>query len=557
MSKTSVKQKTTYKECLGTYLIKRLKDYGVRHVFGIPGDYVLDFYDMLDKSSINVVGAAKEDGAGFAADAYARINGIGACCVTYCVGGLSVVNSIAGAYAEKSPVIVLSGSPAIGKRVNNPMLHHKIRTFSTQKEIFEHITETAVVLDNEQTAFQQIDDAFAKCWKSKRPVYIELPADMVKVVPKYPYLITTQKEKSDQTALKEALKEAVTIINKSKKPVILADVEVHRYGLGTELTKLMEKTGIPVAVTILGKSVISEKNDVFLGVYEGAMGNAKIQQYVESSDCLIMLGTFLTDINLGGFTAKLNRSHTIEATSEKVQISYHSFHGILFEDFVKGLLNSKLKRRAVKLPPQKKRVQPPIKIAKGNKPIKVSRFFQHLNELLEDEMVVICDIGLSLFGAVDLVMHKRSEFLAPAYYTSMGYAVPASLGANLANRNLRPIVLVGDGAFQMTGMELTSIARQNLAPIVIVLNNRGYTTERFIKDGTYNDIQEWQYDKIPDVIGKGWGTIVRTENEFLEAWRAAYANTGSFSILNLILEPYDSCPALKRLAARLATKNNQ
>ena len=536
------------KLCIGEYLIKRLKDYGIRHVFGIPGDYVLDFYDMLYRSSIKMVGTAKEDGAGFAADAYARINGIGACCVTYCVGGLNLVNPIAGAYAEKAPVVVISGSPALHKRVSDPMLHHKVRSFSTQKEIFDQITAASVVLDDEQIAFQKIDDALAVCWKSKRPVYIELPTDMVSVKPEYPYINRSIEEKSDGLVLKEALKEAVTMLNMAKKPVILADVELHRYELGDELIKLMDKTGIPVAVTILGKSVISEMRSGYLGVYEGGMGRPEVQKYIESSDCLLMLGTFLTDVNLG-FSFKLDRSRTIEATSEKIQIKHHNYQDILFPDFVKGLVTSKIKRRNPKVPDMPAKTK--LNTKASNVPIKVARFFRRLNELLDDNMAVICDIGLSLFGAIDLIMHKNTEFIAPAYYTSMGYSVPASLGVNLANPKLRTIVLVGDGAFQMTGMELTSIARQGLAPVIIVLNNKGYTTERYIKEGEYNDIQNWRYDKIPEVIGAGWGGEVRTEAEFVKAWNIACSNKKSFSIINMHLDPYDNCPALKRLGEKL------
>lgn len=554
MKKSLAQKKTINKTSIGSYLIKRLEDYGVRHVFGIPGDYVLDFYDMINNSPITMVGTVKEDGAGFAADAYARLNGIGACCVTYCVGGLSIVNAIAGAYAEKSPVVVLAGSPALQNRFNEPMLHHKVKSFSTQKEIFEKITETAIVIEKELTAFQQIDDTLETCWRSKRPVYIELPADMVNVVPQYPYSCDIANQTSNKAALEEALNEVIEKIKKSKQPVILAGVEIHRYGLAQELAKLINKTGIPVAVTLLGKSVVSEKQDSFIGVYEGAMGRAETQQYVEYSDCLIMLGTFLTDVNLGIFTAKLDRLHTIEATSEKIQISHHSFHGILFEDFIKALLDYQWTKRTFNLDQFKTQPLQTIQHAEyeKNKPIKVSRFFQCLNDLLEDNMIVICDVGLCLFGAIDLTMHKCTEFLAPAYYTSMGYAIPASLGANLANKNLRPIVLVGDGAFQMTGMELASIGRQNLAPIVIILNNKGYTTERFIKQGDYNDLPEWKYDKIPEIIGKGWGKKVKTENEFIFAWEAACANARSFSILNLELDPMDSCPALERLAKKLA-----
>lgn len=546
----SNKPDRTNRYCIGSYLIKRLQDYNVRHVFGIPGDYVIDFYDMLYRSPIKVVGTAKEDGAGFAADAYARVNGMGACCVTYCVGGLSIVNAIAGAYAEKSPVVVLTGSPGLKERVNDPMLHHKVRSFSTQKVIFEQITAKAVVIDDEQIAFRQIDDSLATCWKNKRPVYIELPRDMVTVVPKYPHQSVYIEEKCDRAALKEAIDEAVTLINQAKQPVILADVEVHRYGLAPELLKLMKKSGIPVAVTILGKSVISEKEPGYIGVYEGAMGRPEVQSYVESSDCLLMLGTFLTDVNLGIFTANLDRSHSIEVTSERVQIRYHNYQDILFADFLKALVHSPLKKRSPRLPSFPK--EKASRLKSNNQSFKVTRFFQLLNNLLEEDMAVICDVGLCLFGAIDLVIHKRTEFIAPAYYTSMGFAVPASLGANLANPRLRPIVLVGDGAFQMTGMELTSIALQELTPIVIVLNNKGYTTERFIKEGSYNNIMNWNYEKVPEVIGKGWAQTVRTEDEFLKSWKQACDNTKSFSLINLQLDPYDHCPALERLGGKLA-----
>ena len=376
---------------------------------------------------------------------------------------------------------------------------------------------------------------------------------MVQVIPKYPYRHNHIKEKSDQAVLREALKEAITMINTSKKPAILAGVEVHRYGLADELTKLMNKTGVPVAVTILGKSVISEMEAGFLGVYEGAMGRPGVQRYIESSDCLVMLGTFLTDVNMG-FSYKLDRSRTIEATSEKVQIQHHTFHDILFPDFVKGLLKSSLKKRSLKVTGYS--MKPKISVRTSKRPLNAIQFFKRLNDLLEVNMAVICDIGLCLFGAIDLVMHKQLEFIAPAYYTSMGFAVPACLGANLAAPKLRPIVLVGDGAFQMTGMELTSIVRQKLAPIIIVLNNKGYTTERYIKQGDYNDIQDWNYERIPEIIGDGWGIKVKTESEFVQAWHQACSNTKSFSILNIQLDPLDNCPSLKRLGKKLANMDN-
>ena len=160
---------------IGQYLIKRLQDYGLEDIFGIPGDYVLSFYSMLEKSSINVVGCTREDSAGFAADSYARIKGLGAVCVTYCVGGLSVCNSIAGAYAEKSPVVLLTGSPGLGERVNNPLLHHKVRDFHTQYDVFQKLCVAGSELSDPRTAFAEIDRVLQMCVRKKRPVYLDIP----------------------------------------------------------------------------------------------------------------------------------------------------------------------------------------------------------------------------------------------------------------------------------------------------------------------------------------------------------------------------------------------
>ncbi|MGH7140212.1 MAG: thiamine pyrophosphate-binding protein, partial [Pirellulales bacterium] len=216
---------------IGEYLIRRLQEFGVRAVFGIPGDYILGFYSMLEKSPINVVGCCREDNAGFAADAYARVNGIGAVCVTYGVGGLSLCNSIAGAYAEKSPVVVISGAPGIRERYKDPLLHHKVRHFSTQLDVFEKICVATAELNDATVAFRDIDRALTACLRSKRPVYIELPRDMVKAVPEAPQEYRSPEVASDPDALAEAVSEAARLIGDCRLPVILAGVEIHRYGL--------------------------------------------------------------------------------------------------------------------------------------------------------------------------------------------------------------------------------------------------------------------------------------------------------------------------------------
>ena len=535
---------------IGGYLIERMHALGINDIFGIPGDFVLGFYGMLERSPIRIVGTCSELNAGYAADAYARINGIGAVCVTYSVGGLSLINAIAGAYAEKSPVIAISGAPGVEERADNLLLHHRVGAFDTQREIFERITVAATCLDDPLTAFREIDRCLGAAMAHKRPVYIELPRDRVTTVPRYRDAEPVEELQSNKAALDEALAEARELLGRARQPVILAGIEVHRFGLRKQVLAFAERHKIPICSTLLSKSVVSELHPLYLGVYEGAMGRADMRRYVEDSDCLVLLGAFMTDMDLGVYTAKLDPNRWIFASSEDVRIRHHHFHEVLFPDFVNGLLKAKIAVPKRELPPMAHE-QPAKYVPKKSAKITNKRLFQRVNELLDEHTVVVSDVGDSLFGASDLVIHRDSEFLSPAFYTSMGFAVPAAIGVQVANRERRPLVLVGDGAFQMTGMELSTAVRLKFNPIVIVLNNKGYTTERFLQEGPFNDLQEWHFHELPAVIGGGVGMEVRTEGDLEQALATALVQRDSISILNVHLEPNDISPALERLASSL------
>jgi indolepyruvate decarboxylase len=543
------------KHTIGSYLVHRLEQTGLGHVFGIPGDYVLGFYDLLVASRLEVVGTCTEAGAGFAADAYARVSGLGAVCVTYCVGGLNTLNAVAGAYAEKSPLVVISGAPGLGEREHSPLLHHKVRDFQTQRQIFEKVTVAAVSLEDAQTAPAEIDRCLRECMRHKRPVFLELPRDMVDAPCAAPGDFPADLPESDPDALAECLAEATALLRSAKNPVILAGVEIHRFNLQEQLVRLVEQTGYPVAATILGKSVITEMHPQYLGVYEGAMGREEVRLAVEEADCVLILGAFMTDINLGVYTAHLDVNRTINVTSEKASIKRHHFEDIVLDDFLDGLMTADLgpRREASIVNAAAAAAAEPF-VAEPGRAMTVRRFFARLDDFLEEKDVVIADIGDSLFGAADLVIRHRTEFLSPAYYTSMGFAVPASIGAQMHDRSKRAIVLVGDGAFQMSGQELSTAARLDLDPIVFVLNNKGYTTERFIREGPYNDIHDWAYHRIPEILRKGWGCEVRTEGELEDALAAARANTGAFSIVNVHLDKMDRSTALERLGKRLGER---
>lgn len=534
---------------VGEYIVHRLEEMGLKHIFGIPGDYVLGLYDLLVGSDIKVVGTATEIGAGYAADAYARVNGLGCVCVTYCVGGLNVVNAVAGAYAEKSPLIVISGAPGIGERVTNPLLHHKVKSFYTQLKIYEKLAVTSVIIEEPSLAPQLIDETMIECIRQKRPVYIELPRDVVHRKCPAPKPLELVLEKSDPDVLKEVLSEAKSMLSDAENPVILGGVEIHRFGLQEELLFLVESCGYPIATTLLGKSIISERHPQYLGVYEGAIGLDGIRSAVENSDCLLVLGAFMTDINLGIDTASIDLSRTINATSERVNIKHHHYEDVTLSDFIDGLA-SEVAGSCSKKPVIGTAKREPIAVRPDEK-ITVSRFFSRMNDFLEENNVVISDTGDSLFGSADLTIHRRTEFISPAYYTSMGFAVPAAIGAQILDKELRPIVFVGDGAFQMSCQELSTIVKNELNPMIFVLNNKGYTTERFIREGPYNDIHNWDYHLFPQIVREGWGCEVRTEAELEDALKYAKNNMGSFSIINIHLDKLDCSDALVRLGKRL------
>lgn len=539
---------------VGEYLINQLYSLNVKHIFGIPGDYVLGFYDQLSNSKIKTITTCDEQGAGFAADAYARINGIGAVCVTYCVGGLKLLNTTAEAYAEKSAVVIISGSPGINERKTLSLLHHKVKDYDTQYNIFKNVTVASTVLDDINTIPIEIERVLSSAIQEKLPVYIEIPRDMVYRVIKGPQKCNVPDSVINPNAMKEVLDETANMINNSNNPILVAGVEIQRFGLQNYLLEFLNKTSIPVVSTPLSKSVLSENHPLYLGVYEGAIGYQNIREYVEQSDCILILGSFITDFDFGNSSTPIDQEKTINAMSSKIYIKYHNFDNIPLKEYLKNLCKINIKKFAINnkdIIGQKKEI---LTNKISNEKITVNGLFTILNRFITAENMVIADVGDSLFGGLDLFIHKGTEFISPAFYLSMGFAIPASLGAQLSNPEIRPIVLVGDGAFQMTGMELSTIAKENLNPIIVLLNNDGYRTERNLLDGPFNNLHCWNYSKITEIIGKGNSYIVKTEKQLENALSNAYKNIREFSLIEVRLDRWDSSNALTRLTDTLGKK---
>jgi TPP-dependent 2-oxoacid decarboxylase len=288
-------------------------------------------------------------------------------------------------------------------------------------------------------------------------------------------------------------------------------------------------------------------------VYGGLIGREEVQQFINDSDCLLILGSVLSDVeDLDASSPLLSEGRTIHATADRVAIKHHRYESIKFQDFVQGLVNTPLPSFPLRALPARSVVA--LAAPPPGSRITLEGLFRHLDTVLTEKTLIIADVGESLFAAADLRVRHRFEFLSPAYYTSMGFAVPAALGASFADPTLRPIVLVGDGAFQMTGTELASCVRYGQAPIVILLNNRGYSTEREILEGPFNDVHEWHYERMCELIGGGVGSRVGTQGEFEQRLAAAFADPGQFHIINVLLDPADRSPGMMRLARRLGKK---
>ena len=355
---------------------------------------------------------------------------------------------------------------------------------------------------------------------------------------------------SNINAIKEAAQEALTLLNSSTKPILVAGVEVQRFGLEGFVLEFLEKTNIPVVSTPLSKSVLNEDHPSYLGVYQGAIGHTDVRKYVESSDCIILLGTFITDIDFGNSPTPIDQGRTINSTSQRLVIKHHVYENISTREFINALnKESNQLKKFTKVKFARKTFTRFQTIE--NQKITVNRMFQRLNAFISSKNVVIADIGDALFGGLDLLIHKGTEFLSPAYYLSMGFAIPGSIGAQLADSDIRPVVIVGDGAFQMTGVELSTVAKLNLNPIIILMNNDGFRTERSILDGVFNDIPQWNYGKITELIGCGKSYIVKTEGQFELALNEVEKNSKEFALIEVILDRFDSSEALDRLTKTL------
>lgn len=542
----------TQQYTIGKFLLHRLEQLGLGHIFGVPGDYIFDLLHLLPESNIKYIGACNELNAGYAADAYARFRGIGGVLVTYAVGGFSVVNAVAGAYAEKVPMIVISGGPELKSYDKQPQQHHILGDYSIPLEVFEKITIASACILDPESAATTIDDLLKACVLYKRPIYLEIPCDIVNYPCRQPDdVVFANYVASKPDDLMIAFNATIELLNNANQPIIIVGNEIQRFELQGLTEELLSNTGFAFSTFITDKTAMSEQHPQFIGPCgPGIKMESTVKEFIEYSDCILCFGSVMSNNHLQNFMPNLNIDKMMSAFDNKVHIkgkiydvSLHELIKSLNEHFkqsknkpTSNVKSLKCQKHAI-ASVERLNYQPKNKMTNA-------KFFERLSVILKDDDILIVDSGSSLFTARKLSMPSKSSFLAQSYYSSLGYSLAATLGAALATPKRRIIVVVGDGAFQFTCQELSTLIRYGLSPIIFVINNAGYTIERILyTDAAYNDIQPWSYHKIPLVFGGNAGCEVRTEEDLESALEWSQSNTG-VSLIEVHLDKLDYCNEL-------------
>ncbi|MHC5821424.1 MAG: alpha-keto acid decarboxylase family protein [Nostoc sp.] len=543
---------------VGDYLVLRLVQIGVKHIFGVAGDYNMEFLDsIVNQDGIELISTCNELNASYAADGYSRINGVAALVTTFGVGELSAINGVAGAYAEHVPVVTITGSPATKIQASGSLVHHTLGTgdFSMFARMYEKVTvaQAYLTIDN---ATAEIDRVLGICLLQKLPVYISIPMDVALHEVAIPSdLLIPPVFQSAIATLAEAVDACVTILEKAQKPVILADVGVDRYRLHVELRELLAATGYPYATMNMGKGLLDETHPQFIGIYNGAASEEYVRKRIEEADCVLSIGALMTDFNTGKFSAKLDPGRTIEVHGEYLKIKRALYNNVAMRDVLSGLSKCLQRRDAQTLDfkPAMENLDAgfttPFQPNTGAV-ITQRRFWYRLAHFLKEDDIIVTETGTCLFGASVIPLPKRSTFLGQVLWGSIGYSVGSLLGCCVAAPQRRAILLVGDGSFQMTAQELSTILRYNLKPIIFLINNDGYTIERDIHGATmpYNDIQRWNYHKLHEIFASnGWGIKVSTESELESALQKAEQNRHQLAFIEVVMDKMDSPEVLLKM----------
>ncbi|KAL4971789.1 thiamine diphosphate-binding protein [Aspergillus desertorum] len=502
---------------LAEYLFTRLHQLGVDSIFGLPGDYNLQLLDYVAPSRLHWIGSCNELNAGYAADAYSRVKGIGALVTTFGVGELSAVNAIAGAYAERAPVVHVVGTPVRQSQESRALIHHTFNDGEYERfdRMQEHITVAQAILTDHRSAPAEIDRVLQQCILHSRPVRIAIPLDMVSL--RVPQLSLEHKLSVPlpcrQPQLEDrALKAILDRMYSAKKPVILVDGEVRSANIIDEVEHIVKSTEWPTFTSGFGKSLIDETLPNVYGVF-----TPKHKEFIDSSDLVLCFGPHFSNTNSFLYQTIPQQHTTIFIHPTSVQIGSEIIRDLPANYFLPQLIGQLETEKLSKHTPNLEHPTaiPPPDVRESDLVSQVGGFWHRMSSFFQEGDIILAETGTAAYGANEFRLPPKTRLFKAVTWLSIGYMLPATLGASLAQHDLiarseyhdlleaRSILFIGDGSFQLTAQELATIIHRKLNVIIFLINNDGYTIERAIhgRNQSYNDITPWRYLKGLEFFG--------------------------------------------------------
>ncbi|HEX3801927.1 MAG TPA: thiamine pyrophosphate-binding protein [Solirubrobacteraceae bacterium] len=560
---------------VAVYLFARLRQLGVEHVFGVPGDFNLLLLEELDElDAPRWVGTANELGASYAADGYSRERGFGALVTTYGVGELSAINGVAGSFAEQVPVLHIVGAPRTTATARGLPLHHTMLDGDAghfQRAAAE-VTTAQVVLGPDTEPGELIDQLLQTILDTSLPGYLSIPEDIVGQWISGERLATTlTPTASSPSAVAEFRRRVAPMLEPAERVVLLAGAGVNRARCERQLRRLAESAALPVATLLDAKGALDERHPLSVGVYQGAVSADDVRAVVEGADVLVRVGARPCDTLTGGFSHRLDDSALIELDIDHAAIDGHPIHGIRLADALSVIETVIVERLSEPVTANAYRLLTAIAgthahdldeldgaVTEPDAPLTQARLWQTVAAMLPTHSTVLADAGTSFYGIGAELLPDDSRFIGQPVWSSIGYCLPAALGAQLAQPDRRTVLLIGDGAAQMTIQELGTIAREHLKPIIILVDNNGYTIERAIRGthSSYNDITRWNWPMLAAGLTAGSGQITvsqaATNGELFDALHEARTTPDQLVLIQAHLDRLDVPGALGSMIDALA-----
>lgn len=536
------------------YLLNRLKQLGIKDIFGVPGDFAFPINDAIcDDKDLRWVGCCNELNAAYAADGYARIKGMSVLSTTFGVGELSALCGIAGSYAEHNIVFHIVGMPAMTTQEKHAIVHHTLGN----GEFDQFMTMATPVVCAKtmltpKNCVNEVERVIAAALEQHRPVYIAIPHDYVHKEISSSIAPAHVLPKSDPETLEKVVSTIVDKLSNAKKACIMPGILVERFGLKELATAVVNASGLPYVTMESDKSVLDETNPSYLGLYSGQLINPEIREFVESCDCILAIGTILSDYNTGMFTAKLDKSRIINIMPYEIQIGDTDYPHVKMSDVLGELVKRLHKRIDVRGPVAKRPTTPKVD---AENPITADYLYASCAKFFKPDDIIIADSGTSFFGLLPVFLPKGAKFQNQTFWVAIGWATPATFGVAMAAPNRRVVLITGEGSHQMTAQEISQFYRYGLKPIIFVLNNHGYLIERMLSkklDYCYNELAEWQYHKLPEVLGcNDWIMRKATNCGDLDKVMAELENASTGAYIEIVMPKLSAPPLVESIHQRV------